>query len=138
MYCLILIFRTATSLETRHTEQIRFWITFSVRTANTRFRRKATRSGRGNVTGGLIKSATWSNAFFRSLSGFAEFPPDMINLILFSLPLFISLPLPFCCFDQFVRFYEQALVAFGVTDTSIPFLTKGQYYWTIYIIVNIW
>jgi hypothetical protein len=42
------------------------------------------------------------------------FLPNMISLILFSLPLFISLPLPFCSFDQVVRFYEQALVSLGL------------------------
>ena len=30
------------------------------------------------------------------------------------------------------------LVQFGVTDTAIPFLTKGEYYWTTYTVVNIW
>lgn len=30
------------------------------------------------------------------------------------------------------------LIQFGATDTAIPFLTKGEYYWTTYTIVNIW
>ncbi|MDF2986316.1 MAG: protein lplB [Eubacterium sp.] len=30
------------------------------------------------------------------------------------------------------------LSASGATQNSIPFLTKGEYYWTIYIIVNVW
>lgn len=30
------------------------------------------------------------------------------------------------------------LIQFGATDTAIPFLTKGEYYWTTYTVVNIW
>ena len=30
------------------------------------------------------------------------------------------------------------LLGLGLTDKAIPFLTQGSYYWTIYIIVNVW
>ncbi|MDD3212233.1 MAG: ABC transporter permease subunit [Eubacteriales bacterium] len=30
------------------------------------------------------------------------------------------------------------LIQIGATETAVPFLTKGEYYWTTYTIVNIW
>ena len=30
------------------------------------------------------------------------------------------------------------LIQFGFTESAVPFLTKGQYYWTTYTLVNIW
>ncbi len=30
------------------------------------------------------------------------------------------------------------MISMGLIDTAVPYLTKGDYYWAIYIIVNIW